>query len=73
MAGSAGYLFNGQSSDWSPSQTLVFGETSASPNPTLLAAPTSTVPEFPIWIILPFFASVLLIPVYIKYRRTSHE
>ena len=67
--------FTGQSSGWSSTQIITVGETSASasPNPTLLATPTSTVPEFPTWIVLAFFASVLLISVYIAYRRVSHE
>ena len=72
------YTFTGQISDWSPTQTITIGETSAStsPNPTLTStntvSVTPTVPEFPIWVVLPFFVSVFLIPVYIKYRRVSH-
>ncbi len=64
VAGSAGYLFTGQSSDWSPSQTLVFGEPLTT-NPTA----TPAVPEFPTWIILPLFAlAILLSTVFIRKR-----
>jgi hypothetical protein len=54
-------------SGWSSTQTLTIGQNSAT------TTPSPTVPEFPILMVLPFFASVLLIPVYIKHRRTSHE
>jgi hypothetical protein len=54
-------------SGWSSTQTLTIGQNSAT------TTPSPTVPEFPIWVVLPFFASVLLIPVYLKYRRTNHE
>jgi hypothetical protein len=62
-------------SDWSNVQTLTLpdGATSSSINTSPTPAPTPTVPEFSIWVVLPFFVSVLLIPVYLKYRRISHE
>jgi hypothetical protein len=36
-------------------------------------SPTPTVPEFSWLAILPFFVSVLLVAVYLKYRNTNHE
>jgi hypothetical protein len=41
--------------------------------PTQAPTATPTVPEFPVLAVLPFFASALLILVYIKHRRTNHE
>jgi hypothetical protein len=44
-------------------------------NFTITNSPSSTptAPEFPSLITLPFLASALLIPVYLKHRRTRHE
>jgi len=62
-----------EESDWSNTQTVTIPETSAtpSPNPTLTSTPT--VPEFSLWVILPFFVSLLLVAVYLRHRRTNHE
>jgi len=56
------YSFVGVSGDWSPTQTITIGETSAStsPNPTLLATPTPSVPEFPATLALTFLALTAL-------------
>jgi hypothetical protein len=57
-----GYEVLGNVSDWSPIQTVTvpdFSAVTVSPTPTL--TPTSTVPEFPTWIILPLFAVMTLL------------
>jgi hypothetical protein len=73
------YYFIGESSDWSNTQTITIGETSAStsPNPTPTSTqnptPTPTVPEFSWLAILPLCVSMLFVAVYLKHRRTNHE
>jgi hypothetical protein len=64
--GFASWYFAGQESGWSNTQTVTIPSSNS-------ASPIPTVPEFPIWIILPFFMSILLVAVYLKHRRTSHE
>lgn len=60
---------------WGPTQTFTVPETatSASTNPLLSPAPTSTpaVPEFPTWIILPLFAIALLLSIVIRKKITK--
>lgn len=59
-------VFSGYFSDWSPTQTLTIGETSASasPNPTPTSTiasptPTPTIPEVPSWAI-PFLFGLMM-------------
>ena len=76
-------VFVGQSSDWSPTQTITIPASSNSPTSTIPASstsPTSTIPasstsptptvsEFPTLIILPLFAvAILLSIVFIRKR-----
>lgn len=72
IAGSAGYLFIGQSSDWSSSQTLVFGEPLTA-NPSTVPTPnsTSTVPELSWLVIVPLLLSVFAVAVAVRRRKTD--
>jgi hypothetical protein len=67
------WVFDGETSGWSNTQTVIIPETSTSNSPSQNPTPTPTVPEFPIMAILPFFVSVLFVAVYLKHRRTNHE
>jgi hypothetical protein len=65
----APWVFDGESSGWSNTQTITIPETSASasPNPT----PTPTVPEFSWYIILPLLASILAVALFLKHRQVN--
>ena len=72
-----------ESSDWSPTQTVTipasFTSTSTSPTPTPTStvsptaspSPSPTIPEFPTWIILPFFAIIVLLSNVFAGKRNS--
>ena len=75
-----GYIIlTGQSSDWSPTQTITIGETSSttSPNPTPTSTqnptPTPTVPEFSWLAILPLFISFLFIAIKLRHRSQKPQ
>ena len=53
------YEFIGQTSDWSPTQTFIM------PAPT----PTSSVPEFPLLVVLSLFLSTLTTAIILKLRK----
>jgi len=72
VAGSAGYLFTGQSSDWSPSQTLVFGEPLNS-TPTSTPSQTPTVSEFSWLVIVSFLLSSFSVAVLFRHRKTISQ
>ena len=57
------YVFKGETSDWSNTQTITVGEISSSPTPT------PTVPELSWLVILPLTLSILFIAVYLKTKR----
>jgi len=62
-AGAEFEVFNGQTSNWSNTQTVTINQVLSSPSPT------ATVPEFPTLIILPLFAIVILLStVFIRKR-----
>lgn len=63
--GFASWYFSGETSDWSPTQTVTIPTSSVSP------IPTSTVPEFPTLIILPLFAIVILLCVFLRKLKTN--
>ncbi len=63
-----GYYFEGQTSDWSNTQTITIPETSSSASPT----PTPTVPEFPALAILPLLLSIFSVAVVLRYRKASN-
>jgi len=70
VAGSAGYLFTGQSSDWSPSQKSVFGETLiTNPTATPISTATPAVPEFPSLVILTLFIVMILLSIVFVRKR----
>ena len=73
------YVFTGQTSGWSNTQTITIGETSAStsPNPTTTSqnpAPTPTVPELPSWTI-PLLLTIMVasagLLVYLKKHKQN--
>jgi hypothetical protein len=63
------YVFTGQMSDWSSTQTIIINETFASSSPSPNPTPTPSVPEFSWYAILPMFVSVLLIAVILRHRK----
>ena len=66
-----GYNFTGESSDWSPSETLVFGEPLNS-TPTSSSSPTPTVPEVPSWTI-PLLLSMMLATAGLLVYHKKHK
>jgi hypothetical protein len=75
----SGMVFEGQTSDWSNTQTISIPDgsvtISTSPNPTpsptnAMLSPTPTVPESSLFAILPMFVALLAVAVTIKYRKT---
>jgi hypothetical protein len=72
------YTFTGESSNWSPTQTINIGETSASASPTSTSMPsltptsTPTAPEFPSWTIpLPLTVMVASAGLLVNHKRKS--
>jgi hypothetical protein len=64
QAGAEFEVFNGQTSNWSNTQTVTINQALSSPSPT------PTVPEFPTWIILPLFEAIILLSiVFIRKRQ----
>ena len=80
MAMGSSYEFTGQSSDWSSTQTITIGETSAtsSPNPTQSPTntpsptPTPSIPEFSWLAILPLMIAILSAAVILRHRKTAN-
>ena len=71
------FVYTGQSSEWSNTQTLTI-PASTSSNSTISTSPTPTststaaAPEFPTWIILPLFAVIILLStVFVRKRMTK--
>ena len=75
------YNFTGQTSDWSPTQTITIGETaiSASSNPTLSPTntpsptPAPTVPEFPSWAIPLLITITLALAGLLVYHKKHNN
>lgn len=71
------FLFTGETSDWSNTQTITIPDgsisTSTSPNPTSNPTPTPTVPEFSWLMIIPLLLSILAVAVIIRKRRASQK
>ncbi len=59
------YVWMGESSGWSNTQTLTIPESSIS-----TSSPTPAIPEFPTLIILPLFILILSIPVIVRLGKT---
>jgi hypothetical protein len=75
------YIFAGQTSGWSNTQTIAITATSIStsssptaiPTNTLSPAPSPTVPELSWLAIVPLLLSVFCIAVIVKHRKDTHE
>ena len=65
----APWVFDGETSGWSNTQTIAIPETSTSISPSPNSTPTPTVPEFPILVILPLFLSMFLIANKLLRRK----
>jgi hypothetical protein len=65
-----GWLFTGEVSDWSSTQTLTIGETSST-SPTPKPTPTPSVPELSWLAIIPLMVSLLSVAVIIRHRKTN--
>jgi hypothetical protein len=65
----APYVFNGQTSGWSNTQTITIGSTSTSPTPNS----TQAVSEFPTWIILPLFAVIILTSAHAMAKKGKEK
>jgi hypothetical protein len=63
----APWVFDGESSGWSNTQTITISETSASASP--IPTPTPTVPEFPLVSVIFLLAVASIALVYIKRRK----
>jgi hypothetical protein len=67
------YVFTGESSGWSSTQTVAIPETSTStstsPNPT----PTPTVPELSSLVVIPLIIGVFFIAVTLRRRKTISQ
>jgi hypothetical protein len=61
--GFASWYFSGQSSDWSPTQTVTVPANSNSPTPT------ANVPKLPWLVIVPLLLSVFSLAVLFRYRK----
>lgn len=59
--------FEAQESGWSSTQTVTIPANSVSPNSS------PTVPEFPVFAILPLFVSMLSIAVILRYQKISNQ
>jgi len=58
------YIFNGQTSDWSNTQTVTIGQSSTSP--------TTAVPELSWLVIVPLLLSVFSVAVIFRHRKTAN-
>jgi hypothetical protein len=73
------WYFTGESSDWSPTQTITIPTSSISPTPnptsspipTQTANPSPTVPELSWLVIIPLMISILSIAVVLRHRKTA--
>jgi hypothetical protein len=65
------YVFTGETSDWSNTQTITIGETSASPSPN--PTPTPTVPELSSWTILLLLTITLALAGLLVYNKKQPE
>jgi hypothetical protein len=59
------YVFSGQSSGWSDTQTVTIPESSGS----VSSSPSPSVPEFPTWIVLPLVLATLIIAITAIKRK----
>jgi hypothetical protein len=68
-----GWIFTGQTSDWSNIQTISIpdGSVSISTSPTPNPTPTPSVPEFSWLMILPLFIFMLSIAVMVRLRKRA--
>jgi hypothetical protein len=68
------YVFTGETSGWSNTQTITIPETSTSTSPSTNPTPTPTVPELPPWII-PLLLTIMValagLLVYQKKRKNA--
>jgi hypothetical protein len=77
VPGTSGWAFNGEESDWSNTQAITIGETSASTSPSpipsstqnTIPTPTPTVPEFPFIIVIAIIIAVLTLTVSVFKRK----
>jgi hypothetical protein len=60
------YQFTGETSGWSPTQTITVGNESVSPSPS------PTIPELSWLAIVPLLLSMLIVVLVIRYRKIVH-
>jgi hypothetical protein len=63
------WVFDGQTSEWSPTQAVTIPTSNISPNPTVTPSPTPTVPEFSWLVIVPLLLTMFSIAVIVKHRK----
>jgi hypothetical protein len=68
----SGMVFEGQTSDWSNTQTITVPETSASTSPSPNPTPTPTVPELSWLAIVPLLVVFLLVAILSTLKRKRH-
>jgi len=66
----SGWFFQGNTSDWSPTQTITIPANSVSPSPSLTSTPA--VPELSWLVIVPLLLSVISVAVIIRHRSVKH-
>ena len=63
------YVFNGESSGWSNTQTISIADSSVSSS---TPDPSPTVPELSWWAIVPLLLAVFAVVLVIRYRKIAH-
>jgi hypothetical protein len=62
----SGWVFDGQTSDWSTTQTIAIPTSLSSPNPT------PTIPELSWFVIVPLLVGLFAMTVILRHRKTSN-
>jgi hypothetical protein len=68
----SGWIFTGETSGWSNTQTITIPETSTSTSQTPNPTPTPTIPELSWLALLPLLLSVFAIAVIVRHRKAVH-
>ncbi len=69
---SGGWMFTGETSDWSPTQTLTITDSSNSTStPTQQPSASPTAPELSLLAIVPLLVATLFIAVKLRHRKNS--
>ncbi len=67
--GMAPWIFTGEESDWSNTQTITIPETSTSTSPSPNPTPTPSIPEFPSWTVPLLLSTMLVVAGLLVYHK----